>query len=163
VTARRLIEVREELRDAAAVLCAAVLHHQFDQVLAAQPSLSDPECADVGRWRDQVLTAFRASRVGTCPLGSFVGQTDRDPLLHATLAALLARWQDALADLVRRAQAAGRVRADADPAQAGTVLLGALQGGTVLAHTRRGEAPPASALDAVIDPLAAQPPAKKSR
>jgi TetR/AcrR family transcriptional regulator, transcriptional repressor for nem operon len=144
-------------------LCAAVLHHQFDQVLAAQPSLGDPECVDVGRWRDQVLTAFRTSRVGTCPLGSFVGQTDRDPLLHETLAALFARWQDALADLVRRSQAAGRVRADADPAQAGTVLLGALQGGTVLAHMWRSEAPLASALDAVIDPLAAQPPAKKSR
>jgi TetR/AcrR family transcriptional repressor of nem operon len=138
-------------------LCAAVLHHQFGQILAAQPSLGDPECDDVGRWRDQVLTAFRASRVGTCPLGSFVGQTERDPLLHETLAALFARWEDAIAGLVRRAQAAGRVHADADPAEAGMVLLGALQGGTVLAHLQRSEVPLASALDAVIGHLAAQP------
>ncbi len=66
-----------------------------------------------------------------------MGQTERDPLLHETLANLFARWEDAIAGLVRRAQAAGRVHADADPAEAGTVLLGALQGGTVLAHMQR--------------------------
>jgi hypothetical protein len=56
---------------------------------------------------------------------------------------------------VRRAQAAGRVHADADPAEAGMVLLGALQGGTVLAHLQRSEVPLASALDAAIGHLAA--------
>ena len=65
------------------------------------------------------------------------------------------RWEDAIAGLVRRAQAAGRVHADADPAETGMVLLGALQGGTVLAHLQRSEVPLASALDAVIGQLAA--------
>jgi AcrR family transcriptional regulator len=136
-------------------LCAAMLHHQFDRILAAQPSLGDPECDDLGRWRDEVLAASRASRVGTCPLGTFVGQTERDSLLHETLAALFARWQDAIAGLVRRAQVAGRVPADADPAEAGMALLGALQGGTILACMQRSEVPLASALDAVLGRLAA--------
>jgi TetR/AcrR family transcriptional repressor of nem operon len=136
-------------------LCVAVLNRHFDQILAGQPALGDPACGDLGRWRDQVVEAFRASTVGTCPLGSLVGQTGRDPLLHETLAALLARWQDAIAELVRRAQLAGRVRADADPAEAGAILLAALQGGTTLAHLRRAEGPLVTALDAAIGPLTA--------
>jgi TetR/AcrR family transcriptional repressor of nem operon len=136
-------------------LCVAVLNRHFDRILAGQPALGDPACDDLGRWRDQVVVAFRARTVGTCPLGSLVGQTGRDPVLHETLAALFARWQDAIAELVRRAQLAGRVRADADPAEAGAILLAALQGGTTLAHLRRGEGPLATALDAAIGPLTA--------
>jgi hypothetical protein len=47
------------------------------------------------------------------------------------------------------------VHADADPVEAGMALLGALQGGTILAHMQRSEVPLASALDAVLGRLAA--------
>ncbi|MCU1683981.1 MAG: Transcriptional regulator, TetR [Amycolatopsis sp.] len=134
-------------------LAVAVLHHQFELVMAAQPALHDLSCDDLGRWRNEVLRAHRASGLGTCPLGVFVGQTDHDPVLRATLAELFARWQGVLSDLVSRAQAAGRVRADVDPATAGRALLTALQGGTILAHLHADPAPLAQALADAIAPL----------
>jgi AcrR family transcriptional regulator len=115
-------------------LAVAVLRHQFELVMGAQPALHDPSCADLGRWRAEVLAAHRSSGLGNCPLGAFVSQTDHDPELRATLVELFTRWQSLLADLVDRARAAGHVRADVDPALAGRALLAALQGGTILAH-----------------------------
>lgn len=134
-------------------LAVAVLHHQFGQVMAAQPSLTDPACDDLRRWRDEVLRAHSESDLGTCPLGVFAGQTGGDPVLRDTLADLLMRWQDALTALVGRALAAGRVSPDTDPGAAGRALLTALQGGTMLAHLHREAEPLARALDDAVDAL----------
>ena len=131
-------------------LCAAVLHHQYERVRAAQPSLDDPSCTDLRTWRNEVLDAYRNSGAGTCPLGAFAAQTDSDPFLRDTLAALFDRWQQALGDLVRRADAAGLLRPGTDPEAAGLALLTAHQGGTILAHLHRSEEPLARALDDVI-------------
>jgi TetR/AcrR family transcriptional repressor of nem operon len=135
-------------------LAVAVLHHQFERVMAAQPSLADPACADLGQWRAEVLLAHRESGMGTCPLGVFVGQVDQDPVLRDTLAGLFRRWQDALAGLVDRAVRAGGVIPDTDPAAAGRALLTALQGGIMLAHLHGEPEPLVQAVDHVIDGLA---------
>jgi AcrR family transcriptional regulator len=134
-------------------LAIAVLHHQFERVMAEQPSLRDLACDDLGRWRDEVLQAQLTSGLGTCPLGAFVGQVDDAPVLQDTLVGLFARWQDAIADLVMRALRAGRVRPDIDPAATGCVLLTALQGGTMLSHLRGEAQPLAQALGDVVDGL----------
>jgi AcrR family transcriptional regulator len=131
-------------------LTVAVLHHQFERVMAEQPALVDPACDDLGRWRDEVLRAHRPDAPGTCPLGGFVGQADDDPVFKETLSGLFARWQDAIADLVRRAQRSGRVRQDIDPAVAGCALLTALQGGTMLSHLHGKAEPLAWALDNAV-------------
>ena len=131
-------------------LCAAVLHHQFERVRAAQPSLDDPSCTDLRTWRHEVLDAFRDSGGGTCPLGAFAAQTDSDPFLRDTLTALFDRWQQALGDLVRRADSAGSLQPGTDPDAAGLALLTAHQGGTILAHLHRREEPLARALDDAI-------------
>jgi len=138
-------------------LAVAVLHHQFDLVMGAQPALRDVACDDLGRWREEVLRAHRASGLGTCPLGVFVGQADHDPVLGATLIELFARWQDAIAGLVARAQQAGRVRAAVDVDSAGRALLAALQGGTILAHLHRDPEPLARALADAIKLLSETP------
>jgi len=134
-------------------LRVAVLHHQFDLVMAAQPALHDQTCDDMRRWRDEVVAVHRSSGLSTCPLGTFVGQTDGDPVLQDTLAGLFARWQDAISRLVARAQRAGRVDPDTDPATAALSLLTALQGGAMLAHLRRDPAPLRDSLDAAMSPL----------
>jgi TetR/AcrR family transcriptional repressor of nem operon len=138
-------------------LAVAVLRHQFDLVMGAQPALHDTACDDLGRWRDEVLRAHRDSGFGTCPLGAFVGQTDHDPMLRATLIELFARWQGAVAGLVARAQQAGRVRAEVDADAAGRALLTALQGGTILAHLHGEPEPLARALADAIEPLSGKP------
>jgi TetR/AcrR family transcriptional regulator, transcriptional repressor for nem operon len=134
-------------------LRVAVLHHQFDLVMAAQPALRDQTCDDIRRWRDEVLAAHRSSGLGTCPLGTFVGQADGDQVLQDTLAGLFARWQDAIAGLVARAQRTGRVDPETDPAAAALSLLTALQGGIMLAHLRRDPAPLQDSLDTAMSPL----------
>jgi AcrR family transcriptional regulator len=136
-------------------LAAAVLAHQFDRVLAAQPALLDPECADLRTWRDQVLVAHRASGYGMCPLGAFVGQVDDEPELSKILAGLFDRWEGHLASLVSRARDEGRVRSDLDPEDAGRMLLAALEGGTILAHLHRHPADLKRSLDAAIAVLTA--------
>src|SRR5215470_7849907 len=55
-------------------LTKAVLHHQFERIMAAQPSLTDETSTDLAQWRSEVLEALRVSGNGLCPLGAFAGQ-----------------------------------------------------------------------------------------
>jgi hypothetical protein len=106
---------------------------------------------------DDVLDAFRESGFGNCPLGTFAGQVDSDPVLRAELTGLFARWRTAIAELVRRSQQAGQVSDDLDPDEAGLTLLTALQGGTMLAHLYGDEHVLARALDQALRELRAGP------
>jgi AcrR family transcriptional regulator len=137
-------------------LAAAVLYHQFDRVMAAQPSLRDSDCADLRAWRDQVVGAHRDSSYGMCPLGVFVGQVDDEPELNSILAELFGRWERCLVDLVSCARDQGRVRSDVDPEDAGRMLLAALEGGTMLAHVHRQSTALERSLDAAIAVLTAE-------
>ncbi|MGW4486694.1 TetR/AcrR family transcriptional regulator [Amycolatopsis sp. NPDC004368] len=131
-------------------LAVAVLEHQLERVLAAQPSLHDENCADLRRWRDEVLAAATDSGYGNCPLGAFVGQVDDDAELRATLARLFDRWLAAITTLVRRAQAAGAVRPDASAEDLALALLTAQQGGTALSHLHGSPEALARSLDRVL-------------
>lgn len=135
----------------------AVLRYQFERVMGAQPSLTDEACTDPGRWRDEVLAAHRAHGFGSCPLGVFAGQVDGDPALRSALAALFDRWQAAIAALLRRAGAAGRLPATTDPDSGGLVLLSALQGGTLLSHLREEPRRLADALEHALAELGHSP------
>ncbi|MDT7675147.1 MAG: TetR/AcrR family transcriptional regulator, transcriptional repressor for nem operon [Pseudonocardiales bacterium] len=134
-------------------LTVAVLHLQFERVLAAQPCLRDPACHDLGRWRDEVLLAHRVHQFGNCPLGVFAGQVDDSPVLRGELRALFDQWRQAIGELAGRALRHGRVRADVDPAGAGLVLLSALQGGTMLSHLHGDAEPLTRALNGAIAQL----------
>lgn len=128
-------------------LSAAVLRHQFASVLAAQQSLNDETCTDLMRWRSEVLAAHRASGFSNCPLGAFIGQVEDIPALRDVFADLFEQWRSAIAVLVNRARQAGRLPADVDPDEAGLLLLGALQGGTMLAHLQGRQ----EALERILD------------
>jgi TetR/AcrR family transcriptional repressor of nem operon len=130
-------------------LTVAVLTFQFERVMSGEPSLRDPACDDLDRWRDEVLRAHRASTGGTCPLGVFSGQVG-DPELREVLAGLFDRWREAIAGLVRRARDAGRVPESTDPTGASLALLSAVQGGTLLAYLSGDDTPLAEALDRAL-------------
>jgi TetR/AcrR family transcriptional regulator, transcriptional repressor for nem operon len=131
-------------------LVAAVLEFQFSRIMAAQSALHDEFCADLGRWRQEVLEANESGGFSGCPLGAFAGQLDGSPSLQALYADLFARWQAALAALVDRARSAGGLRLSASSDDAALVLLGALEGGSILSHVRRRQDDLERMLDAAL-------------
>jgi TetR/AcrR family transcriptional regulator, transcriptional repressor for nem operon len=139
-------------------LAAAMLHHQYERVLANQPSLTDPAAVDLFRWRDDVLAAHARSGYANCPLGAFAGQVDGDPALRAVLAELFEGWRAALAGLVGRARTANLVAPDTGPDDAGLALLTALQGGTLYTHVQGGGDGLSRALDRALAEMEARRP-----
>lgn len=131
-------------------LSAAVLRHQFASILTVHPSLTDETCTDLMRWRSEVLAAHRASGFSNCPLGVFIGQVEGSPSLRDVFADLFEQWRSAVVALTSRAQQAGRLLADVDPDEAGLLLLGALQGGMLLAHLQGGQEALERTLDATL-------------
>jgi TetR/AcrR family transcriptional regulator, transcriptional repressor for nem operon len=131
-------------------LVAAVLEFQFGAIMAAQSALHDESCADLGRWRQEVLAANESGCFSGCPLGAFAGQLDGSTSLRALYADLFARWQAALAALVERARSAGRLRLSTSPDDTALVLLGALEGGSMLSHVRRRQDDLERMLDAAL-------------
>jgi TetR/AcrR family transcriptional regulator, transcriptional repressor for nem operon len=131
-------------------LVAAVLHFQFGRIMVAQSSLWDDSCADILRWRQEVLDANERSGFSGCPLGAFAGQLDGSPELSALFEELFARWQNALAALVARATAASQLRPPASADEAALVLLGSLEGGSMLSRVRRRQDDLRRTLDAAL-------------
>lgn len=131
-------------------LTESVFRLQFSLILARQPSLTDPQCDDLGQWRSEVFSALRESDNSMCPLGTFAGQVGDSAALRATLASLFEEWRAAIATLVRRAQATGRAATDVDADEAATCLLAALEGGTMLASLQRDETPLHTLLNAEL-------------
>jgi TetR/AcrR family transcriptional regulator, transcriptional repressor for nem operon len=131
-------------------LVAAVLEFQFSRVMAAQSALHDETCADLRRWRQEVLAANESGGFAGCPLGAFAGQLDGNSSLEALYADLFARWQAALAALVVRATSAGRLPPSTSPDDTALVLLGALEGGSMLSHVRHRQDDLERMLDAAL-------------
>lgn len=131
-------------------LSAAVLEYQFDRIMAAQSSLADDSCTDLWRWRAEVLDANRESSFAGCPLGTFASQVDGSDPLRALFGELFERWRSALAALVGRAQRAGRLAYAGSSDEAALVLLGALQGGTMLSHVHGDQYALERMLDAAL-------------
>jgi TetR/AcrR family transcriptional repressor of nem operon len=131
-------------------LVAAVLEFQFSRVMAAQSALHDETCADLRRWRQEVLAANESGGFAGCPLGAFAGQLDGNSSLEALYADLFARWQAALAALVVRARSAGRLPPSTSPDDTALVLLGALEGGSMLSHVRHRQDDLERMLDAAL-------------
>ena len=117
--------------------------------------------AGLRRWRDALVqnNALRHGAYG-CALGSLASDVaDHDDVARRALEQLFAEWQGLLADVLRRLQGTGALPADAPVDQLATGLMGALQGGYMLAQTARDVAPMGTSIDmalAHIDSLSAR-------
>ena len=115
------------------------------------------------RWRDALVqnNALRHGAYG-CSLGTLASEvSDNDDLARHTLSQLFSEWQGLLADVLRRLQASGALSPDASIDQLSTGLMGAVQGGYILAQTARDVAPMATSIDmalAHIESLSASSP-----
>jgi hypothetical protein len=76
---------------------------------------------------------------------------DGSDSLSAVFTDLFNRWEAALAALVERARASGQLRTSPSSAEAAQILLGALEGGSMLSHVRRRQDDLERMLDAALD------------
>lgn len=119
-------------------LLAAHLERTWLQPLAAA---HDPVTAMESLLRDRASRMDDADVVLGCPLNNLAQEmAPLDEGFRVRIEALLDAWRRAIADALGRGQAAGFVRADADPAQAATVILAALEGCVGLAKAAQSAA-----------------------
>lgn len=135
-------------------LTRAVIAHQIEQVLTVQQSLLGEldSFAALQAWRDAIIDFRRQGhRHGGCPLGSLASElADLDEDARQALAGGFTQWQSAIRDGLATMRERGELRGDADPDALALATLAALQGGLLLAQTRRDVEPLRVVLDAVI-------------
>jgi AcrR family transcriptional regulator len=135
-------------------LVHAVVVHQGERVLELQrPVLEAVDgWAALRRWRTFVVGIVKGRRGrGGCPIGSLSSElAELDEGARLELAGVFDRWQQLLADALHRMIESGAIRRDADADQLALATMASLQGGLLLAKTRRSTKPLEVALDAAI-------------
>jgi AcrR family transcriptional regulator len=107
------------------------------------------------RWRNALIaaSALQSGAYG-CALGSMANETaDHDEEARAMLAGLFATWQELIAAGLRRMQAKGALKPEADPDQLAVGLMGAVQGGYLLANTAHDVRPMEISIDLALEHL----------
>jgi TetR/AcrR family transcriptional repressor of nem operon len=122
-------------------LVRAVIARQTARVLDGQrPALDALDTwAAIASWFD-LLVALQEGQgcVGGCPLGSLASElSDQDEAARADLVAAFDRWEGYLARGLDQMRARGELRAVADPAALAAMAMASIQGGVLLAQTRR--------------------------
>lgn len=109
--------------------------------------------AGLKRWRDALLqnNALRHGAYG-CALGSLASDVaDHDDVAREALARLFVEWQGLLAGVLERFKENGTLPADTSVEQLATGLMGALQGGYLLAQTARDVTPMGTSITMALD------------
>lgn len=104
------------------------------------------------RWRDALIqsNALRHGAYG-CALGSLASEvSDRDEAARRAVSELFMEWQELLEGVLHRLQEAGTLGPEAPIDQLATGLMGAVQGGYLLAKTARDVKPMATTIDMAL-------------
>ena len=136
-------------------LLLAVARFEADRVLAdQQPHLGDLSTwAAWQDWRDALVARYRAQGQH-CPLATLNSELGRNsPGAQAVSAELMGRWQEEIADGIRRMQATGGVDPTLDAARSAAALLAGIQGGVLLLLTTGSTVHLEAALDVGIAQL----------
>jgi TetR/AcrR family transcriptional regulator, transcriptional repressor for nem operon len=136
-------------------LIRAVIAWQADTVIGRHqdPALGRLDSFDALRlWAQLNIERQRELECqGGCSFGSLAGElAESDDETRADLAEGFCRWESLFRDGLRSMRERGELRADADPDQLATALLGALQGGMLLTQTQRDPAPLEATLGAML-------------
>jgi TetR/AcrR family transcriptional regulator, transcriptional repressor for nem operon len=135
-------------------LVRAGINHTGDRIIERERNALDhvSTIAGLRRWRDSLVqnNALRHGAYG-CALGSLASDVaDHDDVARQTLSQLFAEWKGLLADVLRRLQDGGTLPADAPIDDLATGIMGALQGGYMLAQTARDVTPMATSIDMAL-------------
>jgi TetR/AcrR family transcriptional regulator, transcriptional repressor for nem operon len=135
-------------------LVRAVVDHVGERVMQRERDALDHVSTFPGlrRWRDGLIkdNAVQHGAYG-CALGTLASEvSDNDDLARRALSQLFAEWQGLLAAVLRRLQDSGALPPEASIDQLATGLMGAVQGGYMLAQTARDVAPMATSIDMAL-------------
>ncbi|HWC86415.1 MAG TPA: TetR family transcriptional regulator C-terminal domain-containing protein [Solirubrobacteraceae bacterium] len=150
-------------------LVRAVIDYQSAAVLEAQAEALGAvgDWKGLERWADAMVAAVEArGGRGGCPIGTLAAAvSDTDERFRAALSDAFETWSDAIGAALGRLRDHGLLAPDADLEALTTVTLAAIQGGLLLAKTRRESAPLRAALDGAIAHLRARgaPPRTRAR
>lgn len=140
-------------------LVMAVIDRQTEHVLGVhQPAMATLDTFDaLCAWRDMVVGVVRGAEcAGGCPVGSLASDlAETDPMARARLARSFAAWETCLRTGLAAMRDRGELPAHANTDDLALALLGALQGGLLLAQVRRETRPLEVALDTQIAHLRA--------
>jgi TetR/AcrR family transcriptional regulator, transcriptional repressor for nem operon len=138
-------------------LVLEVIACQAERVLAAQqPHLEALDSLSALKaWRDAIVRLNKATRSNGCPLGSLASElaNDSEPA-RKRLAASFAIWSGRIEQGLTKMHERGELVASADPHELALALLGAVEGGLLLAKTTHSSRPLEIALDMAIDHVA---------
>jgi AcrR family transcriptional regulator len=139
-------------------LVSAIASFQAERVLNAQRPYLDTldTWNDWQGWRDAVVAHYASQAHWGCPIGALTAEViGSDPARAAELAEHMNRWRDYLEAGLRRMQAAGRLRDDADPERLALSTFAALHGGLLLTQMMESIEPLEAALDGALIALRA--------
>ena len=141
-------------------LIREVIKAQLGRIIAAQEAAGLHEVSSwegLQRWCDHFVTATRATHgAGGCPLGSLVGElADQSEPARRVLAQCFAEWQSYLSEGFEAMRDNGELAAQADPAELALTVMGALQGGLLMAQATRSARPLELALNMALQHMAA--------
>lgn len=140
-------------------LVLAVIQRQAECVLSAHESLlrEVTSVAGLRRWRDAIVESSRKCHcAGGCPLGSLVSGLAESSQPRAQLAEGFARWEDYLIAGFEAIRGRAKAKRRVDLRDLAMSTLAALQGGLLLAQTKRSTRPLELALDMAIEHVAAR-------
>ena len=138
-------------------LVLEVIARQTERVLDAQrPHLEALDSLPALKaWRDVIVRLNEAVQNGGCPLGSLaIELANESEPARKRLADSFSIWRDRIEKGLARMQERGELGASADPHELALALLGAVQGGLLLAKTTHSSRPLEIAIDMAIDHVA---------
>lgn len=126
-------------------LVQAVIGRQTTNVLDAQQPLLNhlDSWENLDHWA-ALLIVLQEKRqcIGGCPIGSLASElADHDEHARLALACSFDQWEHYLAEGFARMKERGDLRSDADPAELAVAIMSSLQGGLLLAQTRKATHP----------------------
>jgi TetR/AcrR family transcriptional repressor of nem operon len=135
-------------------LVRAVIDHMGERVIERERDALGHVSTIPGlrRWRDALVqnNALRHGAYG-CALGSLASEvSDHDDVARRAMSQLFTEWQGLLAGVLRRLQDGGALPPEASVDQLATGLMGALQGGYMLAQTAGDVTPMATSIDMAL-------------
>jgi AcrR family transcriptional regulator len=137
-------------------LVQAVLRDRADRFFELQaPMLDALDTWDgIRAWFDTIAASHDRRGCPGCPFGMLASElADLDPTLRQGLNDFFDRWRAHLSRGLSSMIARGSLRADADPEALSLFCLAAVQGGLLLAKTRKDVAPLRTSLDQLMKHL----------